>query len=96
MKHMNYIYSTVLFSVVIYIGPDPEDPPCKAYGVAKAWLKRWLIHHIVKWCKADYLDTNVSSLKLMGVDVYSAKYQQLKVKYGPKLVEVRTFGCVIC
>ncbi len=57
-------------------------------GCTERWLQDCLLKKLINWSKQEELNTAVTSLKLIPVDVYNAKYQLLKAKYAEDLVKV--------
>ncbi len=44
---------------------------------------------VVKWCREDSLTVSDPALRLVDLEKYQTKYDELKAKYGQHLIEVR-------
>lgn len=74
---MEYSYSTELETSL-----KPQS------HVTTEWLRDVLLVKLCRWAELENLKTEVTSLKLVPVDKYAVKYQELKHKYGTQLVKV--------
>ena len=68
---------------------------CNSLGVSGEWLQAVLVPKLLRWCQQTTLDVDVKSLNLVPIDVYTLKYQELKLKYGNELVQVSTSTCTL-
>ena len=71
-----------------YVTRENDEGTCQTFNVTSDWLKEVLIPKLVNWCQVENLTTETKSLKLVSVDAYALKYQYLKEKHGPRLIEV--------
>jgi tRNASer (uridine44-2'-O)-methyltransferase len=55
---------------------------------SEKWLSNVLLPKLVKWSEEDDLHTGVTSIRLVPLERYNQVYQEMKEKYGRKLVEV--------
>ena len=72
----------------MHVSTSNEAAVCTSLGVSEEWLQLVLLPRILRWCEQTNLDTDVKSLNLVPIDTYTLKYQELKQKYGPELVQV--------
>ena len=59
-------------------------------GCSPEWLRTTLLPKLAQWGEEPKLNTAVTSLKLVPIDKYNDKYQDMKVRYGRHLVQVGT------
>ena len=84
-------YEHLDFSLTVYVTNQHDEGTCKTFNVTDTWLRESLAPKIVNWSQVENLKTETKSLKLVPVDAYALKYQYLKDKHGPRLIEVRMF-----
>ena len=70
---------------------DTEVTSCltSGAGVTSDWLTDQLLVKVARWSFLDDLNTAVTSLKLVPLDRYNQRYNEMKNKYGPHLVQVK-------
>ena len=68
---------------------SPPSPP-QSLGCSPEWLRSTLLPRLARWCEEPKLNIAVTSLRLVPVDKYNDRYQDMKARYGRRLVEVRS------
>ncbi|XP_014771876.1 probable tRNA (uracil-O(2)-)-methyltransferase [Octopus bimaculoides] len=63
-----------------------KDDPSLA-SMTYFWLEKRLLCKVARWSGAETLRTDTLSLRTVSVEAYNQLYNQLKAKYGPKLIE---------
>ena len=54
----------------------------------KELLTRTYFHPLVKWASTDSISATAASVRLVPLDKYSQRYDELKAKYAKKIAEV--------
>lgn len=78
--------------VSLEFGLWQEDPGKAVEEGAEPWLRTKLFPRLIKWIVLEHNPSSAlpeASLNLVDLNEYNEKYQELKKKYGPQMVEVR-------
>ena len=75
-------------SLTVSIATQSPPSPPQSLGCSPEWLCSTLLPRLARWCEEPKLNVAVTSLRLVPVDKYNDRYQDMKARYGRRLVEV--------
>ena len=92
------LYCNVICSIILHcwVDGEPVSDRCvsETANCSIQWLSEILLMKLARWSEEKKLNTDILSLRLVGVQQYSTVYERLKEKYGRYFCEVRTKSIV--
>jgi len=83
-----YMFSQCVHRLTLHILNEEGEERLEHGSYTTDWLANVLLVKLARWSQESQMNTDTLSIRLIGVDSYSATYERLKEKYGRYLVSV--------